>query len=272
LINFPHRPILVAIVFCCSFFANGQAITLDEAGPAKKFPYISMVYDRIFNISGLDSFYQKLQLLKKNKKGQVSIVHIGDSHVQAQYYPSVVKNGLENYFGKGGRDSSGVIYTIMGQNGARFETFNRSPDFWKKLRSLEADLYIISLGTNDAQGNSFNEKEFYRQIQFMLDSLRKLSPHAGVLFTTVADSFLNRYPNRLMWTMNISLYTWCASNNIPVWDLYRTTNGYGSAYNWIKTGMMNPDGIHYTASAYQVQGQLLFNAIARGYNDFVSSY
>ena len=273
MITYFYRSVLLTIL-CCQLLpgARAQFIAIDETTPARQFPYISMVYDRIFNISGLDSFYKKLDRLKKNGKGQISIVHIGDSHVQSQYYPAVVRNGLEDFFGKAGKDSAGVIYTVIGQNGARFETFNRSSDFWKKIKPLKADLFIISLGTNDARGNSFNEKEFHRQVQFMLDSLKKISPHAAVLFTTVADSFLNRYPNRLMWTMNISLYTWCARNNIPVWDLYRTTNGYGSAYNWIKAGMMSADGVHYTARAYQVQGQLLFNAIARGYNDFVSSY
>jgi lysophospholipase L1-like esterase len=245
---------------------------LDEETPAKKFPYISMVYDRIFNIGALDSFYLKLQQLKNKKAGSVSIVHIGDSHVKGQFYPGAVKNGLQQFFGKGGKDTAGLTYTIIGQNGARFQTFNRSAAFWQRLPSLKADLYIISLGTNDAQGRSFNEKEFIYQLEFMVDSLKKLSPKAAILFTTVADSFLNRYPNRSMWLMNISLFTWCAGNNVPVWDLYRTTNGYGSAYNWIKSGLMAPDGVHYTAKAYQIQGQLLLNAIARGYNDFVSSY
>ncbi len=268
-----HRIILLAVFsMAFSLVSYAQYIPLDEATPSKQFPYISLVYDRIFNISALDSFYEKLQHLKNKNSGVVSVVHIGDSHVQAQFYPGVVKNGLQQFFGKGGKDTAGLMYTIIGQNGARFETFNRSASFWKRLPSLKADLYIVSLGTNDAQGHSFNEKEFLRNLQFMVDSLKKLSPKAAVLITTVADSFLNRYPNRLMWNMNISMYTWCARNNIPVWDLYRTTNGYGSAYNWIKSGLMNPDGIHYTARAYQVQGQLLLNAIARGYNDFVSSY
>ena len=268
-----HRTILPAIfALTFSMGSYAQYIPLDEVTPSKQFPYISLVYDRIFNISALDSFYLKLQQLKNKNEGNVSIVHIGDSHVKGYYYPGVVKNGLQQFFGRGGKDTAGLSYTIIGQNGARFQTFNKSAAFWQLLPSLKADLYIISLGTNEAQGRSFNEKEFLTHVQYMFDSLKKISPKATVLFTTVADSFLNRYPNRLMWSMNISLYTWCASNNIPVWDLYRTTNGYGSAYNWIKSGLMNADGIHYTARAYQVQGQLLLNAIARGYNDFVSSY
>jgi lysophospholipase L1-like esterase len=270
--RFHYKSLFFALIVFASARVHAQYIKLDEETPQKQFPYISMVYDRIFNSSGMDSFYYKLTLLKKTKKSTLSIVHIGDSHVRSEYYPGVVKKGLQDFFGAGGKDSSGIIYNIIGQNGARFETFNRSSSFWQKLPSLKADLYIISLGTNDAQGRQFNEKDFHYQLKFMLDSLKKVSPGAAILFTTVADSFLNGYPNRLMWTMNISLYTYCANNNIPVWDLYRTTNGYGSAYNWIKTGMMDADGVHYTGRAYQVQGQLLFNAIARGYNNYMGSY
>ena len=251
---------------------SSQCIKLDEDSPQKKFPYLSIVYDRIFNLPGLDSFYAKLKKLKQTGKGTVSVVHIGDSHVKAGFYPGVVKTGLQDFFGNGTKDSAGVNYTIIGQNGARFETFNKSSTFWNKAIAVKADLYIISLGTNEAQGRTIDEKNFLKQVVFMIDSLKKISPDAAILITTVADSFLKGYPNRTMWTMNICLFTHCAGNNIPVWDLYRTTNGYGSAYNWIKCGMMSRDGVHYTAKAYQVQGQLLFNAIARGYNDFVKSY
>jgi lysophospholipase L1-like esterase len=267
-----HNRFFISSLFFLSLnlAAAAQAIHIDEAKPLSDFPYISMVYDRVFNSSGLDSFYSKLKLLKKTGRGSVSIVHIGDSHVHAGFYPGVVKKGLEDYFGS--TDSSGVHYQVIGLNGARFETFNKSAGFWQQLSPLKADLYIISLGTNDAQGYSFNEKAFLSQVKQLYDSLRKLSPHAAILFTTAADSFRNRYPNRLMWNMNISLYTFCVSNSIPVWDLYRTTNGYGSAYNWIRRKMMDADGVHYTAKAYELQGQLLFNALARGYNDFIGSY
>jgi len=264
-----------SFLFCFIFYfisiaAGAQAIKLDEETPLRQFPYISMVYDRIFNSSGLDTFFHKLELLKRSGKGSVSIVHIGDSHVKAPYYPGKVKKCLQDFFGAGGKDSSGVIYNSIGINGARFTTFNRSAAFWQKLPSYHADLYIISLGTNDAQGTQFNEKDFLVQVQRMIDSIRMMSPGSALLFTTAADSFRNRYPNRLMWSMNISLYTFCAKNNIPVWDLYRTTNGYGSAYNWIKQRMMSADGVHYSAKAYELQGQLLFNAIGRGYNNFLN--
>jgi lysophospholipase L1-like esterase len=284
---------------CILFFSvsfRAQTIHVDENAPLKQFPYISMVFDRIFNSSGLDSFYEKLLQLKKTKKGTVSIVHIGDSHVQSGYLPGEVRKGLQDFFGgsekgvelnknskpdsvsdfvKRGegikKEKSGIIYHALGIIGARFETFNRSNSFWENLPSLHADLYIISLGTNNAQ-SEFNEPSFLAEVSLMIGKLKKISPHAAVLITTAADSFKSGYPNRELWNLNISLFSYCAEHEIPIWDLYRTTNGFGSAYNWIKRSMMDADGIHYTGKAYQLQGQLLFDAIAKGYNNYVSSY
>ncbi|MBK5269987.1 MAG: hypothetical protein JJE22_03130, partial [Bacteroidia bacterium] len=59
---------------------------------------------------------------------------------------------------------------------------------------------------------------------------------------------------------------------IPLWDLYRITNGYGSAYSWLKRGLMNNDRVHFTSEGYRLQGNLLFNALAKGYNTYVSTY
>ena len=268
---------------------EAQQMPVDENKIPKKFPQVSLVFNRIFNGSGLDTFYQRLQQLKETKKGLVTIVHIGDSHLQSDHLPDVVRKGLQEFFGDAGKgaafsktlavteavkykDSTGVLYQAIGINGARFETFNQSASFWQQVEQLKPDLFIISLGTNDAQTNDFNETSFHQQVTLLLNNLKKATPSAAVLMTTTADSFKAGNPNRELWNINLSLFGYCSSNNIPVWDMYRVTNGFGSARNWWKKGMLNRDGIHFTAKAYQIQGQLLYNALAKGYNSYISSY
>lgn len=270
-------------------WTNAQQLPVDENKISRKFSPLSLVFNRIFNNRSLDSFYRKLQQLKKSEKGLVTIVHIGDSHLQSDNLTGVVRKGFQDFFGDAGKgivfprelsnlvgtkeqDSTGVLYQAIGINGARFETFNNSVSFWQQLAMLHADLFIVSLGTNDAQTNVYNDAEFQKQVTLLLDNLRKTSPLAAVLITTTADSFKGGYPNRELWSINLSLFDYCSTNNIPVWDMYRVTNGFGSAYNWLRKGMMNGDGIHFTANAYKIQGQLLFNALAKGYNSYISSY
>jgi lysophospholipase L1-like esterase len=266
-----------------------QLITIDEDKVVKQYPHVSLVFNRIFNSQGIDTFYQKLYGLKKNKKGIVTVVHIGDSHIAAVDLPEEVRNGFQNFFGNAGKgkifpkklsefsnaingDSTGVVYQAIGINGARYESFNRSSSFWQQLSKVKADLFIVSLGTNEAEANVFKETEFFKQVSLFIENLKKACPTAAVLITTAADSFKNGHLNRELWNLNLSLFLYGSSHNIPVWDLYRVTNGFGSAHYWRNCGMLQSDGIHYTSNGYKIQGRLLFNALAKGYNAYVGSY
>ena len=285
-----HYTIIFFALFVIGLLrAEAQQMPIDENKIPKRFPQVSLVFNRIFNGSGLDTFYQRLQQLKKTKNGLVSIVHIGDSHLESDHLTGVVRKGLQEFFGDAGKgasfsktlsvteavkykDSTGVLYQAIGINGARFETYIQSASFWQQVEQLKPDLFIISLGTNDAQTNDFNESSFQQQVTQLLNNLKKANPSAAVLVTTTADSFKGGNPNRELWNINLSLFAYCGNNNIPVWDMYRVTNGFGSAWNWWKKGMLNGDGIHFTANAYKIQGQLLYNALAKGYNSYISSY
>ena len=404
------KKILLTILAGLFFIRSGaQLMTFDEQAAVKQFPQISAVFNRIFNGSQMDSFYQKLETLKRTGKGTVNIVHIGDSHIQADYMTAVVRNGLQQFFGSAGRgmvfpyqlaisnappdissssnttwqfnrvthteipiaagvsgyvirtstpgasfdfslkgqsqdisfnklrfftDSNsswilqadnnptpylikkeegdaalsqdvqlenkavsfalsslpsnalkefygvslensgpGLLYHTIGVNGVRYDQFNVSPIFWQKLPALKADLYIISLGTNEAQKTDFDEPAFIKDVSLFLQKLKAASPHASVLITTAADSYYRgHHPNNVLRGINIALFNYCNRENIPIWDLYRISNGYGSSTRWIRRGLMNPDRIHFTGEGYRIQGQLLLAAIAKGYNNYVNSY
>lgn len=60
--------------------------------------------NRIVNPTpSLAFFYEKLSDLKAAKGGQAVVFHIGDSHVEAGFFPGVIRAGLQQTFGDGGR-------------------------------------------------------------------------------------------------------------------------------------------------------------------------
>jgi len=136
---------------------------------------------------------------------------------------------------------------------------------------LKADLYIISLGTNEAQRLSFPESAFLRDFNLFISKLKASSPGAAILITTAPDSYKGRYSNKVLRLLNQSLVNETNKLYLPTWDLYKITNGFGSAYSWSRRGLMSRDRIHFTAEGYRLQGQLLFNAIAKGYNEYIES-
>ena len=166
---------------------------------------------------------------------------------------------------------AGIVYHTIGVNGARYDQYNNAPLFWKQLPALKADLYIISMGTNEAQASSMDEDGFIKQVNLFLLQLKKASPNAAVLITTAADSYKGRRYNKILQQLNNTLFKYCSQHHIAFWDLYRITNGYGAAHNWLKKGLMNNDRVHFKPEGYRLQGQLLVTALLQGYNTYSSN-
>jgi lysophospholipase L1-like esterase len=75
--------------------------------PAQKVPGILVPVNPEQNVlmggDALSLFYEKLRDLATTKNGQVAILHVGDSHVEAGFFPGVVRDGLQQKFGNAGR-------------------------------------------------------------------------------------------------------------------------------------------------------------------------
>ncbi|NRB62311.1 MAG: LysM peptidoglycan-binding domain-containing protein [Saprospiraceae bacterium] len=79
---------------------------------------IQKPYLTITNASALQPFFDKLEVLasSKSKRQRVSIAHIGDSHIQADYLPGVLRQLFWSDFGYAGR---GLVfpYRLAGTHG-----------------------------------------------------------------------------------------------------------------------------------------------------------
>ena len=397
--------ILIIFSLLCSHIATAQTITTDDNSIRSDYPFLTIANNNITNVQGLDSFYKKLSVLKSTHKGVVRIVHIGDSHIQADIFSGTVRNKLQQFFGNAGRglifpyqlarsnapadiysssnvtwrfnrlahpeipirsgisgfcirtdtntnvtinfslkdqsfnhlqfffdssavspvkwklnigdkqipliindtafsreisleksidsfsiissdtintkqffsvsvdnSSAGVLYNTIGVNGATYEEYNIASLFWQQLGALGADLYIISLGTNEAQKASVDEEAFRQQINLFLQKLKAVSPNAVVLITTAADSYKKEKANVELEQVNCLLSQITTQNNIPIWDMYNITGGHQSASCWRDNKCMNKDLIHYLPNGYQIQGTLFFNALAKGYNNYINNH
>jgi lysophospholipase L1-like esterase len=83
------RGLLIFLVFISSSFAEFEENPLQE--------------NTIINSDILHSFYEQLNELQINKEEKVSIVHIGDSHIQADFFPGRVRKSFQKRFGNAGR-------------------------------------------------------------------------------------------------------------------------------------------------------------------------
>jgi len=165
--------------------------------------------------------------------------------------------------------NDGLLYHTIAVNGAQYEQYNISSNFWKQLPELQADLYILSLGTNEAQKLSFDGVRFKEVIDTFLLNIKSISPQASILITTVADNYKNQKPgNNEIREINNFIVRYCDARGIPYWDLYKTMGGFGSSKKWNKFQYMSKDRIHFTSAGYNFQANLLYNAFSKSYNKY----
>jgi hypothetical protein len=173
-------------------------------------------------------------------------------------------------------DSAGVLYNMIGSNGAEVRHYNMSKYFIEQLPYLNPDLVIISLGTNDAFTKGYNPTVFYRNIDTLVTNIKKSNPKACVLLTTPPDSYRKlrkgRVKNPDMKNARLVIVNYCLQHNLPYWDLYEIMGGYGSMSKWFSAGLAAKDRVHFSGKGYLIQGDLFYQALMKGYTNYVKKY
>ncbi|WP_128331770.1 GDSL-type esterase/lipase family protein [Apibacter sp. HY039] len=168
-------------------------------------------------------------------------------------------------------DNPGVIYHSIGVNGAEYFHYDTSEYFNEQTPFLSPDLLIISLGTNEAyrKDNDFNEDIIKEEIQHFIDNLKKHNPGVPILITTPANAYVNKkYQNARLKIIHDILVSYSDEQQLAYWDLQEVS---GNASNWKNYNLFSKDLIHYNIKGYQLQGNLLFNALINSFNEYVSN-
>lgn len=169
-------------------------------------------------------------------------------------------------------DSAGVLYNMIGVNGAEYRHFVMSKYFTQQLSYLSSDLMIISLGTNEAYSKGFDKDFFYRSIDSLVLSVKLTNPNASIIITTPPDSYRRtkngRVKNPDMKLARETVVDYCLKNNIAYWDLFEVMGGYGSMGKWYAMKLSAKDIVHFSGKGYQIQGDLFYNALMEGYEEY----
>ncbi len=93
--------------FFCFLLLSGTVSAQPEIVDREKYPFIKFDQNKIYtpNPDVLLSFYRNLERLMKSGDKQINIVHIGDSHIQADILSDRMRHSLQDFFpgGNGGR-------------------------------------------------------------------------------------------------------------------------------------------------------------------------
>lgn len=234
------------------------------------------------------------------------ILQIGDSHVRGHHFPLAVRHTLERCFGTRATlddkpmyknnvciatetGKAGVIYSSIGINGACASRFAEY-DMIRKIAEQRPDIVIVSFGTNESSAD-YIETEHTRTMDLLLSRISASCPNVSFLLTTPPGSFVTkrsertyrdkqgrlRYSYSMIQNENTArvannIAKYGRKKNIAVWDMYNIIGGEQYACNnWKSAGLMNKDMIHFTAIGYELQGNLLGEALLKAYNDYVGN-
>lgn len=226
----------------------------------------------IDSVGILNPFWEKLRM---NRLGlstdTIRIVHVGDSHIRGHIFPRTTGELMQKTFGT-------LAYTDDGINGAFCVTFTR-PDRIAEIAAMHPDLLILSFGTNESHSRSYNSMVHYRQMDDLVRMLRDSLPDVPMLMTTPPGSYESTRIRRRRRSYSINPRTVIAAqtireyadaNGLAVWDMYETLGGIRRAcLNWQEAGLMRPDHVHFMPEGYRLQGELLYQAFIKAYNDYV---
>ena len=203
-----------------------------------------------------DFFTTEILLRDTTRSFQLHLIKSDSTQLQSMIYGVELENSQK-----------GLVYNMVGVNGAMFAHYDSSVYFVDQLVSLNPDLIIISLGTNEAFTKYFNESEFAENISNVIAKIRISIPNANFLLTSPPDGYRYRkYKNASVAKAVVVQKYFCEHNNAAFWDFYHLMGGYGSIYKWYTKGLAQRDYLHLTKAGYELQGHLLFNALMESYN------
>lgn len=167
-------------------------------------------------------------------------------------------------------EKPGVTYSAIGVNGAKSNDYNKFLLFFEQLPALEADLYVISLGTNE----SFEKQDlatYFGNLKTMIDGIKQKCPDASILVTTSPPSVLHR-KNKNIYIEKYAekIIEMAPTENYAVWDLLDVFGGNKNININSRMGLMAKDKVHYSNAGYEKQGELFFDAFIQSYELFKS--
>ena len=89
----------------------------------------------------------------------------------------------------------GLFFHTIGNNGATYDTYNRVATVGKGISSLNPQLVIISLGTNEAFGH-FDKRSFKESINRLVNEIRRENPTATLMLVTPMECQRSRVITR----------------------------------------------------------------------------
>ncbi|MBP5205846.1 MAG: hypothetical protein J6Z44_03540 [Bacteroidales bacterium] len=162
----------------------------------------------------------------------------------------------------------GITLSSIGVNGAQTGSYLRCRNFVRDMQLLQPDLVIFGIGVNDAYGSSFDSVAFKNNYLELVRRIRSVNPDCAFIFFSNNDTWKKGkkgryYVNTTGPAVAEVMYRLADLTGGAVWDQFAIMGGLKSMETWRKKGLAQKDRVHFTASGYNLVGDLFFDAFIR---------
>ena len=172
----------------------------------------------------------------------------------------------------------GVEYDSLGLNGAFVSVLARTfnAEHWgEQLRHVQPDLVIINYGTNESGYASFVDQSYGKELKEVVRRIRAALPDASILLMSPMDrgtretggeiGTMPTIPRLVTIQQRVAMETGCGFFNT-----FLAMGGPGTMGLWYQAEprLVGGDFIHPMPAGAKIVGNLLYQALFDGYNQF----
>lgn len=176
------------------------------------------------------------------------------------------------------RHSNGVIYSSLGINGANVTVLSRlvnGPHWTAELRHYKPSLVIVNYGTNESGYPKFVDTSWGPEMREVVRRLHAALPDAAVLLMSPMDrgeknaageiATVQALPRLVSIERQVAAETGAAFFNT-----FEAMGGAGTMARWYTSDprLVSADFIHPTSNGAKIVGELLYNSLSDGYNEY----
>jgi LysM repeat protein len=165
--------------------------------------------------------------------------------------------------------NKGIVFHGIGVNGAKFSDYNKFPRFFDQVAALQPDLIIISLGTNESFYNSYSEEKLKSDMGFFNRQMIQRGMTGCVLLTSPPPSMKNRREiNSTATAYAYEMGVFAHLNSWAFYDLHSVSRSSKAMPDWYKAKLTSGDKIHFLEKGYQLQAELLVEALLNYFSEY----
>jgi lysophospholipase L1-like esterase len=176
------------------------------------------------------------------------------------------------------KDTPGVIYSSLGVNGANITLLSRAFNnaHWSaELHHYRPDLVVLAYGTNESGYSQFVDGTWGKELKAAVHRLQASLPNASILLMSPMDrgekneaGDIDTIPTlpRLV-SIEASV---AAETGVAFFNTYQAMGGRGTMARWYaaEPRLVGADFIHPMPAGAKIVGELLYNALRDGYNEY----